>query len=93
MLLQFSLLALGALGQYTIDDTPCAVSPGSCRALDGVGGLSGGGATSVFLPRYPEPQRSEVLDFLFKPNFGASLHLLKVEIGGDVSGRGLRKAY
>ena len=34
---------------------------------------------------YPEPQRSEVLDFLFKPNFGASLHHLKVEIGGDVN--------
>lgn len=32
---------------------------------------------------YPEQQAGEVLDFLFKPNFGASLHLLKVEIGGD----------
>ena len=44
---------------------------------------SGGGATSVFLPYYPEPQRSQILDYLFKPNFGASLHILKVEIGGD----------
>ena len=35
------------------------------------------------LPDYPEKQRSEILDFLFKPNFGASLHMLKVEIGGD----------
>ena len=34
---------------------------------------------------YPEPQRSELLDFLFKPNYGASLHHLKVEIGGDVN--------
>uniref|UniRef100_A0A8C0FGB5 Galactocerebrosidase n=1 Tax=Bubo bubo TaxID=30461 RepID=A0A8C0FGB5_BUBBB len=24
-----------------------------------------------------------ILDYLFKPNFGASLHILKVEIGGD----------
>lgn len=23
------------------------------------------------------------MDFLFKPNFGASLHLLKTEIGGN----------
>lgn len=53
------------------------------RQLDGIGGLSGGGATSVLLWTYPEPQRSEILDFLFKPNFGASLHILKVEIGGD----------
>ncbi len=48
-----------------------------------MGGLSGGGATSVFLPSYPEPQRSQILDYLFKPNFGASLQILKVEIGGD----------
>jgi galactosylceramidase len=32
---------------------------------------------------YPEAQRSDVLDFLFKPSFGAALHILKVEIGGD----------
>lgn len=31
---------------------------------------------------YPEPQRSEILDYLFKPNFGAALSILKVEIGG-----------
>ena len=34
---------------------------------------------------YPEPQRKQVLDFLFKPNFGASLHHLKIEIGGDIN--------
>lgn len=32
---------------------------------------------------YPEPQRSQVLDYLFKPSFGAALSILKVEIGGD----------
>lgn len=58
---------------YTIDD-----SAGSTRFLDGIGGLSGGGATSVFLPSYPAQQQSEILDYLFLPNFGASLHMLKV---------------
>eukprot|EP00026_Physarum_polycephalum_P004557 Phypoly_transcript_04579.p1 GENE.Phypoly_transcript_04579~~Phypoly_transcript_04579.p1 ORF type:complete len:674 (+),score=86.00 Phypoly_transcript_04579:71-2092(+) len=53
------------------------------RTFDGVGGISGGGATSRFLIDYPEPQRSEILDFLFLPNFGASLQIFKVEIGGD----------
>ncbi|XP_059210025.1 galactocerebrosidase isoform X2 [Centropristis striata] len=53
------------------------------RVLDGIGGLSGGGATSRLLVNYAEPYRSQILDFLFKPNFGASLHILKVEIGGD----------
>ncbi|XP_031735158.1 galactocerebrosidase isoform X1 [Anarrhichthys ocellatus] len=53
------------------------------RAFDGIGGLSGGGATSRLLVNYAEPYRSQILDYLFKPNFGASLHILKVEIGGD----------
>lgn len=32
---------------------------------------------------YPEPQRSEILDYLFLPNYGAALQVLKVEIGYD----------
>jgi len=53
------------------------------RVFDGVGGLSAG-ASSRLLYDYPEPQRSDILDYLFKPNFGASLQINKVEIGGDV---------
>jgi galactosylceramidase len=49
----------------------------------GIGGLSGGGATSRFLPDYAPQPRSDILDMLFTPQFGASLQLLKVEIGGD----------
>ena len=66
------------MAQYAIDD-----SVGLGRMFDGIGGLSGGGATSKLLPNYPEPQKSQILDYLFKPNFGASLQILKVEIGGD----------
>lgn len=53
------------------------------RMFEGVGALSAG-ASSRLLLDYPEPQRSQILDFLFKPGFGANLHHLKVEIGGDV---------
>ena len=53
------------------------------RRLDGWGAISGGGATSRLLFQYPEPQLSQILDFLFLPSYGASLHHLKVEIGGD----------
>lgn len=60
---------------YTIDD-----SRGPSRTFDGIGGLSGGGATSVFIRDYPEPMRSTVLDLLFKPQYGASLHILKVRV-------------
>ena len=37
----------------------------------------------MYLPSYPADKKSEILDFLFLPNYGASLHVLKVEIGGD----------
>jgi galactosylceramidase len=54
------------------------------RVFDGIGGISGGGATSKLLISYPKQLRDEILDFLFLPNFGASLQILKVEIGGDI---------
>ncbi|EDQ89733.1 uncharacterized protein MONBRDRAFT_480, partial [Monosiga brevicollis MX1] len=51
----------------------------------GAGGIvfKGGGATTRLLVDYVEPARTQILDYLFVPNFGASLQLLKVEIGGD----------
>ena len=52
------------------------------HVFDGVGALSAGGS-SRFLYDYPEPQRSDILDLLFKPSTAAALHILKVEIGGD----------
>jgi galactosylceramidase len=54
------------------------------RVFEGFGTLSAG-ASSKLLIDYPDPQRSEVLDLLFKPKYGASLQHLKVEIGGDVN--------
>ena len=51
-------------------------------ALGGIGAISGGGATSRLLIDYPEPQRSQLLDMMFKPFAGAALQVLKVEIGG-----------
>ncbi|MFG2847179.1 ricin-type beta-trefoil lectin domain protein [Kitasatospora sp. NPDC048296] len=54
-------------------------------AFDGVGAISGGGGNSRLLVDYPEPQRSQLLDYLFKPGYGASLQVLKLEIGGDTN--------
>jgi galactosylceramidase len=53
------------------------------KRFDGIGAVSGGGATSVLLKDYPEPQRGQVLDLLFKPKFGASMSALLVEVPGD----------
>ena len=58
---------------------------GSGRIFQGIGATSGGGATSRLLIDYPQRQRDEILDFLFKPNFGAALQTLKVEIGSDAN--------
>ena len=54
-------------------------SPG--RVFEGIGAVSAGASTRL-LADYPEPQRSDVLDFLFAPSFGAGFQHLKVEIGG-----------
>ena len=72
------LLALAAAGARA--QTPVTLSLDGRTALhvfEGHGALSAG-ASSRLLWDYPEPQRSQVLDYLFKPNFGAALHTLKV---------------
>ena len=53
------------------------------KTFDGIGIVNGGGATSVLLKDYPEKQRSEIMDLVFKPKFGASVSTLLVEIPGD----------
>jgi hypothetical protein len=50
--------------------------------FEGVGAISAG-ASSRYLIDYPAPQRHAILDYLFTPHYGASLQLLKLEIGGD----------
>jgi hypothetical protein len=56
---------------------------GAGRTFDGLGAVSAGGSTRLLVD-YPEPQRSRILDYLFKPGYGAALQHLKVEIGADV---------
>ena len=58
---------------------------GTGRVFAGLGAISGGGGNSRLLIDYPEPQRGQVLDYLFKPGAGAALQILKVEIGGDTN--------
>ncbi len=55
------------------------------RTFDGIGAISGGGGNSRLLIDYPEPERGQILDYLFKPGYGASLQILKAEIGGDTN--------
>ncbi len=67
-------------------NTAIAVNPaGPGRTFDGVGAISGGGGNSRLLIDYPAKQRNQILDYLFKPGYGASLQILKLEIGGDAN--------
>ena len=63
----------------TIDGTKAG------RTFDGVGAISGGGGNSRLLIDYPEPQRSQILDYLFKPGYGSAVQVLKLEVGGDAN--------
>lgn len=73
----FSLYsALIAAPQRVTIDT-AAVGP----AFDGFGGVSAGTGPRLLVD-YEEPTRSHILDLLFKPDFGASMQILKIEIGG-----------
>jgi len=58
---------------------------GGARVFDGVGAILGGGGNARYLEEYPAAQRTQILDYLFKPGYGASLQLLKLEIGGDAN--------
>ena len=78
----YFLLCLGFLF-ISVESAALSLNLDGTTALhtfDGHGALSAG-ASSRLLWDYPEPQRTEVLDFLFKPNFGAMMSILKVEIG------------
>mgnify|MGYP006135376245 FL=1 len=64
-------------GAGSLNTTYTLTTAGGLGAqFDGVGAISGGGATSKLLICYPPQQRAEVLDMLFKPNWGASLQIL-----------------
>ena len=70
------LLAL-ASATTTVHIDTVALGP----EFDGVGGCSAGTGPRLLVD-YPEPARSTLLDFLFLPHHGASLDIIKLEIGG-----------
>eukprot|EP01050_Picozoa_sp_SAG11_P019250 SAG11_NODE_3036_length_2744_cov_3.086578_2_plen_186_part_00 len=86
MLLLSLVSAAGALlieQRHSVQTRYPVISTAAGLRFDGIGAISGGGGETVLLPAYPAQQRGEILDYLFKPSFGASLHILKIEIGGD----------
>ena len=78
----FLLLWVSA-GGVRADQTLTLDPATAIKTFEGIGAVSGGGATSVLLKDYPQKQRDQILDLLFKPNFAASMQTLYVEIGSD----------
>jgi galactosylceramidase len=54
------------------------------RVFEGIGGITSNGMSKLLMD-YPEQQRNEIMDLLFKPKYGVSLQHLKVELGSDVN--------
>jgi hypothetical protein len=66
--------------------TPITVNgDGGDKTYQGVGAVLGGGGNARYLMDYPAAQRTQILDYLFKPGYGASLQILKLEIGGGTN--------
>jgi hypothetical protein len=86
MCLAVLLLAAGALIASGVASAAAPLVLSGATAFhtwDGHGGLSAGGSSRL-LRDYSEPYRSDILDLLYKPSFGAALKICKIEIGGDV---------
>ena len=80
--------AVGAPGAHAAVSTTIEVDGASSgRTFAGVGALSAGG-NSRLLADYPAAQQRRILDYLFRPGYGASLQILKVEVGGDTNSTG-----
>ena len=83
--------SMGALGLVVLvvlsspaNTAPVVLDPAAATVrFDGIGGDSGGGGGTRLLLDYEPTVRSHLLDLLFKPQFGASLHTIKVELGCD----------
>jgi hypothetical protein len=51
----------------------------------GIGAILGGGGNARLLADYPAAVRNEIYNYLFRPGYGASLQLLKLEIGSGAN--------
>ena len=80
-----ALVTLPAQHAQAATTTITVNGTGTGRVFNGIGAISGGGGNTRLLTDYPAAQQSQILDYLFKPGYGAALQILKVEIGGDTN--------
>lgn len=85
-LARIGILVCSVLTGSLAQTTPVITLDGSGtgRMFEGVGAISAGSSSRLLID-YPEPYRSQILDYLFKPNYGAAFQDLKIELGGDMN--------
>ena len=85
---RYCVLCLGVMAvgvcNVTLATTISINGADSGRIFEGIGAVSAGANTRLLID-YQDPYRSDVLDYLFKPKFGALFQHLKVEIGGGTN--------
>jgi hypothetical protein len=83
-ILPAAALLCGAALASSAAASPIALNVSSlAQPFEGIGALSGGGGVTRLLIDYDEAIQRDILDILFKPKAGASLQMIKIEIGGD----------
>lgn len=85
LLLAIAWAPTPAAGAVPHDTSVTIDGSGAGHTFDGIGAISGGGGNSRLLLDYPAAARNQILDYLFRPGYGADLQILKVEIGGDTN--------
>jgi len=80
----FIVVALISISTVASSIYPISRAKGLGQRFDGIGAISGGGCSTRLLADYNATWYDQIMDYLFLPGFGASLQILKVEIGGDV---------
>jgi galactosylceramidase len=83
MLAMLTILILQGIPTKAGAQTVNISARSSGKQFDGIGVVDGGGATSVLLKDYPEPWRTQIMEMVYKPMFGASISALLAEIPGD----------
>jgi galactosylceramidase len=83
MLAVLTILILHGIPTKTGAQTVNISARSNGKQFDGIGVVDGGGATSVLLKDYPEPWRTQIMEMVYKPMFGASISALLAEIPGD----------
>lgn len=65
---------------FQTNTTTITIDPSAASLrFDGHGALSAGGSSRLLID-YANPYRDQILDFLYKPKFGASLQVCKVSV-------------